>query len=44
MPLWVGISRKARGLGGSEKTKVRVKCVCRYAIFVTFVGLGGARR
>ena len=39
MPLWVGISWKACGLGVKEQTKVRGNYVCCLVIIVIFVGL-----
>ena len=41
MPLWVGISWKASGLGA---IKVRGNYVCCLVMVVTFVGPGGAKR
>ena len=44
MPLWVGISWKASGLGASEQTKVRGNYICCLVIVAIFVGPGGAKR
>ena len=44
MSLWVGISRKASGLGANEQTKVRGNYVCCLVTVVIFVGPGGAKR
>ena len=39
MPLWIGISWKASGLGASEENYV-----CCLVIVAIFVGPGGAKR